>query len=110
MAIKAQLPGANESSPDIPKYVARPEETYLITRPGESVQLGFDIGESKQSRTFFLVSEGYYMEWMRAGWLVEEHRSTFKPTSDALVQSLGLYAQKRDTYREQFESIKVPVR
>jgi len=99
-----------EHRPDIPKYIAQPDETYLITRPGESVQLGFDIGESKQSRTFFLVSEGYYMEWMRAGWLVEEHRRTFKPTSDALVQSLGLYAQKRDTYREQFESIKVPVR
>ena len=96
--------------PDIPEYLAHPDKTYLITRPGDSVQLGFDVGESKQSRTFFLVSEGYYMEWMRAEWLAEEHRRKFEPTSDALTQSLELYARKRDTYRQQFESIKVPVR
>ena len=96
--------------PDIPEYLAHPDKTYLITRPGDSVQLGFDVGESKQSRTFFLVSEGYYMEWMRAEWLAEEHRRKFEPTSDALMQSLELYARKRDTYRQQFESIKVPVR
>ena len=50
------------------------------------------------------------MEWMRAEWLAEEHRRKFEPTSDALMQSLELYARKRDTYRQQFESIKVPVR
>jgi hypothetical protein len=100
----------DERRPDIPDYLAQPDKTYLITRPGESVQLGFDVGESKYSRTFFLVSEGYYMEWMRSEWLTEEHRSKFEPTSGALMQSLQLYAQKRDTYRQQFESIKVPVR
>ena len=99
-----------EDRPDIPEYIAQSDETYLITRPGESVQLGFDVGESTQSRTFFLASEGYYMEWMRSEWLAEEHRRKFEPTPDALLQSLQLYAQKRDTYRRQFESIKVPVR
>jgi len=96
--------------PDIPEYLADADETYLITRPGESVQIGFDVGASKQSRTFFLASEGYYMEWMRSDWLTEEHRRKFEPTVDALMQSLELYAQKRDTYREQFEAIKVSVR
>jgi len=100
----------DEDRPDIPEYLAQSDESYLITRPGESVQLGFDVGESSQSRTFFLASEGYYMEWMRPEWLAEEHRRKFEPTSDALMQSLWLYAQKRDTYRQQFESIKVPVR
>lgn len=98
-----------EHRPDIPEYLAESDETYLITRPGESVQLGFDVGESTQSRTFFLASEGYYMEWMRSDWLAEEHRKKFEPTSNALLQSLQLYAQKRDTYRQQFESIRVPV-
>jgi hypothetical protein len=99
-----------ERRPDIPEYLAKPDETYLITRPGESVQLRFDVGDSHQSRTFFIASEGYYMEWMRRGWLVEEHRRKFEPTDDALMRSLHLYAQKRDTFREQFESTKVPVR
>jgi hypothetical protein len=96
--------------PDIPEFLAHADDTYLITRPGESVQIGFDVGESTQPRTFFLASEGYYMEWMRSEWLTEEHRRKFEPTVDALMRSLELYAQKRDTYRDQFESIKVSVR
>lgn len=96
--------------PDIPEFLARADDTYLITRPGESVHIGFDVGESNQPRTFFLASEGYYMEWMRSEWLTEEHRKKFEPTVDALMRSLELYAQKRDTYRDQFESIKVSVR
>jgi hypothetical protein len=99
-----------EHRADLPGYLAKADETYLITRPGESVQLGFDVGESTLSRTFFLASEGYYMEWMRSEWLAEEHRRKFEPTSNALLQSLQLYAQKRDTYRQQFELIRVPVR
>ena len=99
----------SSESPDIPEFLAEPDETYLITRPGDSVQLGFDVGESEHARTFFLVSEGYYMEWMRSEWLAEEHRRKFRPGPDALVRSLKLYAQQRDTYRERFESIKVPV-
>ena len=106
----AKAKSLEEHRPDIEENLAQADETYLITRPGESVQLGFDVGESKLARTFFLASEGYYMEWMRSEWLAEEHRRTFEPTSDALMQSLQLYAQKRDTYRQQFESIKVPVR
>lgn len=96
--------------PDIPRFLANADDYYLITRPGESVQIGFDVGESTQARTFFLASEGYYMEWMRSEWLTEEHRRKFEPTVDAFMRSLNLYAQKRDTYREQFESIKVSVR
>ncbi|MFT5501411.1 MAG: hypothetical protein ACI88G_001548, partial [Woeseiaceae bacterium] len=96
--------------PDIPGFLAQADDTYLITRPGDSVQIGFDVGESTQTRTFFLASEGYYMEWMRSEWLTEEHRRKFEPTVDALMRSLQLYAQKRDTYRDQFESTKVPVR
>ena len=99
-----------EQRPDIPEFLAQPDETYLITRPGDSVQLGFDVGESEHARTFFLVSEGYYMEWMRSEWLTQEHRRKFVPSQDALIRSLKLYAQQRDTYRERFESIKVPVR
>ena len=96
--------------PDIPEFLAHADDTYLITRPGDSVQIGFDVGESNQPRTFFLATEGYYMEWMRSEWLTEEHRRKFEPTVDALMRSLALYAQKRDTYRDQFESIKVSVR
>ena len=108
MASRARTP--EMVRPDLSEFLAHADDTYLITRPGESVQIRFDVGESKQPRTFFLASEGYYMEWMRSEWLTEEHRRKFEPTVDALMRSLEIYAQKRDTYRDQFESIKVSVR
>jgi len=50
------------------------------------------------------------MEWMRADWLAEEHRTDFEPGTDALVRAIALYAEKRDVFRKQFESIKLAVR
>ncbi len=98
--------------PDIPGYLARADKTYLINKPQDSVTLEFDVGEvaAEQSRTFFLASDGYYIEWMRSEWLTEEHRQKFKPGDDALLAALSIYSAKRDGLRAQFEATKIPVR
>ncbi len=98
--------------PDIVGYLARADEEYLITRPGESVSLRFNVGEELDgtARSFFLASEGYYIEWMRSAWLSQEHRKQFDPGTDALLRALNLYAQKRDNMREQFDAIKIETR
>ncbi len=97
---------------DIPGYLAKADKTYLITKPQDRVTLRFDVGDAAndQSRTFFLASEGYYIEWMRSEWLTQEHRQKFKPDDDALLEALSIYADKRDGLREQFEATKIPVR
>lgn len=97
---------------DIPGFLQKADETYLITKPQERVNLRFAVGDAPagKTRTFFLASEGYYMEWMRADWLTEEHRTTFEPGTDALLRAIALYAEKRDGYRELFESTKLAVR
>ena len=111
------VPVSNASTPavdqpDIPGYLAKADKTYLITKPQDSVTLRFDVGDTAndQSRTFFLASEGYYVEWMRSEWLTQEHRQKFKPGDDALLDALSIYADKRDGLREQFEATKIPVR
>jgi len=97
---------------DIPGFLQKADDTYLITKPQERVNLRFDVGDAPadKARTFFLASEGYYMEWMRADWLEEEHRATFEPGTDALLRAVALYAEKRDGFRELFESTKLAVR
>ena len=97
---------------DIPAFLQKADEEYLIAKPQDRVNLQFDAGEvaDDQARTFFLASEGYYMEWMRADWLSEEHRTDFEPGTDALVRAIALYADKRDVFRQQFEATKLAVR
>lgn len=97
---------------DIPAFLHKADKTYLITKPQDRVNLQFDVGDvpDDRARTFFLASEGYYMEWMRSEWLSEEHRETFKPDTDALLRALAIYAETRDGLREQFEATKLAVR
>lgn len=45
---------------------------YLVTMPGDSYDLLYDLPEISQDYEFFLFSRGYYMEWMREQWLAEE--------------------------------------
>lgn len=97
---------------DIPAFLWKADKEYLISKPQDRVNLQFNVGSvpDDRSRTFFLASEGYYMEWMRADWLTEEHRKTFEPGTDALIRAIALYADKRDVLREQFEATKLAVR
>lgn len=97
---------------DIPAFLAKTDKRYLITEPRDSVRLGFGVGEAPagKARTFFLASEGYYQEWMRADWLSEERRPRFEPNDAALTAALTLYSQERDELREQFEATRIPIR
>ena len=104
--------GIDGEREEIPGFLHESDETYLITKPQERINLKFDVGDApdQKDRTFFLASEGYYMEWMRADWLTEQHRTTFEPGDDALLRAIALYADKRDGYREKFEATKLAVR
>jgi hypothetical protein len=108
----AAVASADGPRADIPAFLQKADKEYLIAQPSDRVNLRFDVGtvDDGQARTFFLASEGYYMEWMRADWLTEEHRTTFEPGTDALIRAIALYADKRDSYRELFESTRLAVR
>ena len=108
----AEAHSADGRRDDIPAFLQKADEEYLIAKPQDRVNLHFDVGEvaEDRSRTFFLASEGYYMEWMRADWLTEQHRTSFEPGTDALIRAIALYAEKRDVFREQFEATKLAVR
>jgi hypothetical protein len=47
-------------------------ERHLVTLPGDSYRLAFELPPSPHGLQLFLESEGYYYEWMRQEWLAEE--------------------------------------
>jgi hypothetical protein len=85
------------------------DDRYVVTRPGEALQLGFDVGpvpEGRQ-RTFLVAAQGYYIEWMRRDWLSDTPGKSFEPSDQALLRAVRLWEAKRDTFRRQFESSRI---
>jgi hypothetical protein len=109
----ASVRGADgQALPLIREKLQRADDEYVVTRPGEYMRLQFDVGGSREGaqRTWLLAAEGYYIEWMRAGWLETASATAFVPDAAAILTALELWAQRRDELRELFESTKVPIR
>ena len=51
----------------------QPEEGPLTTLPGDVYTYSFKLPSDPQHYEFFLESQGYYLEWMRDEWLLEEN-------------------------------------
>lgn len=91
-----------------------PDRRYLVTSPGQRFEIRFaagasDLGDS--ARTFLLVSQGYYVEWLRASWMKGPHTPrTFEPSDDALVDALHRWRGERADYERRFAASRIPVR
>lgn len=48
-------------------------DSVLVTFPGDAFYLNYELPEDFQNYELFLESGGYYLEWMRDEWLVEEN-------------------------------------
>jgi hypothetical protein len=101
-----------QTLPAVRDNLQRADDDYVITRPGEYMQLQFDVRNPQDGahRTWFLAAEGYYIEWMRPEWLKTTGATAFVPDDAAVLAALGLWEQRRDEFRQLFESTKVPVR
>jgi hypothetical protein len=47
-------------------------DRYLVTYPGDTVQMTFALPGPAEEYELFLESTGYYFEWIRDVWLAEE--------------------------------------
>src|SRR5690606_41304072 len=45
----------------------------LITLPGDSYFLNYELPDDYKNYELFMQSKGYYLEWMREEWLPEEN-------------------------------------
>lgn len=64
-----------------------------------------------QARTFFLASQGYYIEWMRRSWLAFPRDTLpFTPNRSALAGTLARYRTEKESLEVKFARTRVPVR
>lgn len=63
----------NQGRPD-PEALAKLTSTdlTLVTLPGDSFRLVYELPETPEQWDVFLESRGYYLEWMRTEWMTEE--------------------------------------
>lgn len=110
--VRSARGAGGEPLPAVREHLQRADDDYVITRPGEYMQLHFDVGDAGEGghRTWFLAAEGYYIEWMRPEWLEHSAATAFVPGDTAILSALDLWQRRRDDYRALFESTKVPVR
>jgi len=89
------------------------DQRYLVTQPGNRFFIGFaPIATTVDSAaTFLLVSQGYYIEWLRAEW-VKPHLSgaAFLPTDDAIVDALRRWQRQAPELERRFYATRFPVR
>lgn len=89
--------------------LASPDQTYVVTRPGEALHVAFGVGAVPEgrTRTFLVAAQGYYIEWMRHDWLKETSPKPFKPSDESLIRAIRLWEAKRDTFQKRFESSRI---
>lgn len=107
---KAVTPDSKQDA-STAKALLEPDEDYVITNPGQSFRAEFDVGKSAASpRTWFLVSQGYYTEWVRAEWIKTASGKAFIPSNDALLGAIRGWRSKQESMETQFYNQRISVR
>ena len=93
------------------RAVRTADEEYLQTSPRQRFTVAFDAGRGTgEPRTFLLVSQGYYTEWVRGSWM-KGMRDTiaFKPEDATLLHALRSWRAEKDSMEKQFYRSRIPV-
>lgn len=86
---------------------------YLVTTPGQRFSVSFAVGSAPtdSARTLLLISQGYYVEWLRTAWLRGTHTGqTFQPSDTALVEAMRRWSPGREYFERRFFATRLPVR
>jgi len=89
------------------------DNRYLQTTPGQYFTAVFRAREAgpEDRHTFFLASQGYYIEWMRQRWLKTPHAERrFEPSDSALVRAIARWRTSQDSLETMFAATRIPVR
>ena len=89
------------------------DEHYLQTQAGQAFIARWNVGPAPtgRERSFLLASQGYYIEWVRRGWIATNRdTTTFQPNDTALQHAILRWRQAQDSLEQRFFATRVPVR
>jgi hypothetical protein len=101
---------AQSDRADVMAALAKADDHPLVTRPGERFFTFFRTEPAARgTRTYFVVMDGYYIEWVRGSWL-RAARDTlpFSPHTD-VRDVLRTWLAGKDSLEAQFFRNRVPV-
>lgn len=92
--------------------LAAADARYLQTTASQRFFAEFETGLAPAtSRTFFLGAQGYYIEWIRRGWITTARDTTaFRPGRPALYEAITRWRVSQDSTERLFHATRVPVR
>ena len=111
VATVTSLEGVDE--PEALAGVLANDQHYLQTQAGQAFTARWNVGATlaEQERTFLLASQGYYIEWVRRGWIASNRdTTTFRPSDTALQHAILRWRQAQDSLEHRFFATRVPVR
>jgi hypothetical protein len=111
IATLTSLEGVDE--PEAMAGVRANDQHYLQTQAGQAFIARWKVGPPApgQERTFLLASQGYYIEWVRRGWIASNRETTtFRPNDAALQHAILRWRQAQDSLETRFFATRVPVR
>jgi predicted RNA-binding protein with TRAM domain len=107
-AIVTQDPSQNESAL---RDLREADENYVVTSPGQSFIVRFNVGKGDGSpRTLLLASQGYYTEWVRGSWIKSASGRPFRATDQSLVAALNRWRSERSILEQEFYSTRIATR
>ena len=108
----SDVEGATGDHEQVPlRAIASADEEYLQTSPRQRFTVSFDGGKGAGApRTFLLVSQGYYTEWVRGSWMTGKRDTTaFQPEDATLLHALRSWRAQKDSMETQFYRSRIPV-
>lgn len=100
----------NNKNYNIENDILNDPNQYLITLPGDEYTLSYKLPSNYEEFEYFLVSSGYYLEWIRDQWLEDENSELammmFLNPRDALKYLAPHYKQVESEMEEYFWNSK----
>lgn len=98
--------------PALAERLATTDLRHAVRGPGSVFHAAFrpTPAPDGQRQTFFVSSQGHYIEWMRPDWLRRPDQGRFVPSDSTMVSAIATWRRLRADYEARFESSMLPVR
>lgn len=87
-----------------------PDERYAESSMGRWLRAEFALPAGGSLATYFLASQGYYIEWLRREWLAGRGVTTFAAGPSTLYEAMQRWRGSQEDTERRFYATRVPVR